>query len=158
MGQTKKCCICTKYFWARRKKNKICTKYFLGQVKKCNICKISQSEFTHQNLLDLRAFLQLPLYFCTLVLGQAKKCCICTKYFWARRKNTEFALSTFWDRRKKCKICKKSQSEFTHQNLFDLRHFYSFHCTFAKLFWVRRKSAVFAPSTFGSGDKIQNLH
>ena len=28
----------------------------MGQEKKYNICKISQSEFTHQNLFDLRAF------------------------------------------------------------------------------------------------------
>ena len=129
----------------------------MGQAKKCNICTNSQSEFTHQILLDLRAFLQLPLYFCKIVLGQAKQCCICTKYFWARRKNTIVALSTFGPGEKH-NIGTISQSEFTHQNLLDVRTFYSFHCAFAQLFWARQKSAVFALSTFGPGDTTQYLH
>ena len=66
------------------KKYKICTKYFLGHAKKCSFCKRSQSELAHQNLLDLRAFCQLPLYFCTIVL-----------VFWASRKSAVFALSAF---------------------------------------------------------------
>ena len=53
----------------------------------------------------------------------------------------------------KYNICKISKSEFTHQNPLDLKAFYSFHCTFAELFWVRRKSVVFAPSTFVPGEK-----
>ena len=52
------------------------------------------------HLNGFNCILQLPLYFCKIVLGQAKKWYICTKYFWARRKNTKFALSTFWTKRK----------------------------------------------------------
>ena len=120
----------------------------LGQARKYNICKISQSEFTHQNLLDLRAFLQLPLYFCKIVLGQAKKCCICTKYFWARRTKTKFATN---------------HNPNLHIEIYWIQgHFYRFHCTFAELFWARQEKCCictkyFAPKYLWARRKMQYL-
>ena len=130
MGQAKKC--------------KICTKYFLDQAKKCNICKSSQSEFTHQNLVDLRAVVQLPLYFCKIVLGQAKKCCICTKYFWARRKNTQFALSTFGPSEK-----------MQYLQNFAIRFYTSKSIRFKGIFTA---SIVLLQNCFGPSEKVLYLH
>ena len=157
MGQAKKYEICTKYFGARRK-NAIFAKILNPNLQIKSIgCKgiCTASIVPLQNCFGPG---EKVLYLHKVLLGQSKKYKIWTKYFWARRKNTKFALSTFGPGKKVQYLQKISIRIYTSNSIGFKGIFFSFHCAFAKLFWARRKSAVFALSTFGPGEKIQYLH
>ena len=110
MSQAKKYNICIKYFWAMRKMQYL--QNFTIRIYTSKSIGL-KGIFTASIVLLQNCFGpgEKMLYLHYVLLGQAKKYNICTKYFWARRK--------------KCNICQIPQSEFTHQNLLDLRAFFT---------------------------------
>ena len=79
-----------------------------------------------------------------IVLGQAKKCCICTEYVWARRKNTKIAPSTFWATRKMQFLQKFSIRIYTSKSIGSKGIFTA--------------SMVLLQNCFGPGEKVLYLH